>query len=1231
MRNLKLIQHHCHDSKRAMGADHMSVSENNIYISANDALYIIDVNNDFEVDHVPLTEEGVSGVTGEQVAGLQYLMENDCLCVATVQGNIILYHKEVEVVGCVDTGIRAVSWSPDQELVVIATGSDTLIMMTKDFDPLTEVSMNPEEFGEAKPVTVGWGKKETQFHGSEGKQAAIIKTKTVEPAVAWDDKLPRISWRGDGQGFVVSTVNWTTGARQLRVWSRDCVLQATSEDVNSLEQAVSWSLTVVLLYTMGNYHWYLKQSIDCSATADDQIAVVEWDAEHALTLHIVFSGGKYVRNVYTWETCASSGLKSDDLTSVAVIDGDKLLVTPFRNMVVPPPMCAFHVQLPAFVQQVAFQSAPNTNDMAILLSDGRIAIYEPSGNLIASSQRKPNKHDIVFFESNGLRHGEFTLPFFVDEMKRGADAASHLHRLRVDASGVAIAATLPLEGAAVGVCHDAATGTTVVQQRGGVLTRYAADALTPWRANLPRECARAQLCRFRGDEVVLALTDRWRLYADDAELASNVTSFALHADFLLATTHTHACHCLPLATALGDVPALLAAATTGEESQRRVERGSRVVAVVADSTKVVLQMPRGNLETIHPRALVLATVRRHLDRLEFEPALLLMKKHRINMNLIYDHNPELFLNNVDAFVKQIDNVGNINLFLSELQEEDVTRTMYRTQHAIESRQGPHTVNNGMGKVDRICDAVRQALQNDDIDRFIMCILATHVKKAKPELHQALSMIKYLRDFPESGRVGADEAMKFLLYLVDVNELFDVALGTYDFELVMMVAEKSQKDPKEYLPFLNTLKKMETNYQRFSIDKHLKLYAKALPHLSKCGSSHLGELLDYVKEHKLYAEGLVLYCRGSEEYKVDLRFSIDKHLKLYAKALPHLSKCGSSHLGELLDYVKEHKLYAEGLVLYGRGSEEYKEIARIFAEELESCNKYEESAMMYCRCCEYERALHCFELTSNWQQLFCMAAKLHYDKEKLLDLAGRVSVKLRDERRHAEAAVVLMQYAGNVEEAIVELIDGCLWDEALRLMHLHNHTDIIETDLQPHVLEQHTSQINTVENLRVQFDRHVNRLAVVRAEKQKALFELEEREHANTANADLTIKRDSASGMSGMSGTRSSQYSAANSRISARSSKNRRKAERKKYSLREGSTFEDLALMDALAEITLSLDKMKDDVAPLLRALVQLGHDSEASCLQSSFDSLLKHTEKCQFEIWPLEGCAAAGAGSDQAL
>ena len=47
-------------------------------------------------------------------------------------------------------------------------------------------------------------------------------------------------------------------------------------------------------------------------------------------------------------------------------------------------------------------------------------------------------------------------------------------------------------------------------------------------------------------------------------------------------------------------------------------------------------------------------------------------------------------------------------------------------------------------------------------------------------------------------VMAEDALKYVLFLVDVNELFDVALGMYDFTLVLLVAEKSQKVQCVYL-------------------------------------------------------------------------------------------------------------------------------------------------------------------------------------------------------------------------------------------------------------------------------------------------------------------------------------------------------------------------------------------------------------------------------------------------
>ena len=77
---------------------------------------------------------------------------------------------------------------------------------------------------------------------------------------------------------------------------------------------------------------------------------------------------------------------------------------------------------------------------------------------------------------------------------------------------------------------------------------------------------------------------------------------------------------------------------------------------------------------------------------------------------------------------------------------------------------------------------------------------------------------------------------------------------------------SSQDPKEYLPFLNQLQSMEQNYQRYSIDKHLKRYIKALGHVSRC-PDHFSECLELVKEQRLYPEALKLFKRGDHQHKV----------------------------------------------------------------------------------------------------------------------------------------------------------------------------------------------------------------------------------------------------------------------------------------------------------------------------------------------------------------------------
>lgn len=55
---------------------------------------------------------------------------------------------------------------------------------------------------------------------------------------------------------------------------------------------------------------------------------------------------------------------------------------------------------------------------------------------------------------------------------------------------------------------------------------------------------------------------------------------------------------------------------------------------------------------------------------------------------------------------------------------------------------------------------------------------------------------------DSECVTSEEALKYVLFLVDVNQMYDIALGMYDFDLVLMVAEKSQKVRIEVHPYMD---------------------------------------------------------------------------------------------------------------------------------------------------------------------------------------------------------------------------------------------------------------------------------------------------------------------------------------------------------------------------------------------------------------------------------------------
>lgn len=266
------------------------------------------------------------------VLDLHYFGDSLTACLVLAGGDIVVVKEEplpgedrIEIVGSVDAGITAAEWSPDEELLAITTREDTVVFMSRNFEGITDVPMTSEDLIASSHVSVGWGKKETQFQGKGAKalRDPTMPEKTDEGILSpHDNSRVSISWRGDGAYLAVSSIE-KNSRRIIRVYSREGLLDSVSEPVDGLEGALSWRpagnliagiqrfdshidvvffernglrhgqfslrlsphqmnvsgkpiklfwnsdstvLAVLLpdctqLWTMGNYHWYLKQEV----------------------------------------------------------------------------------------------------------------------------------------------------------------------------------------------------------------------------------------------------------------------------------------------------------------------------------------------------------------------------------------------------------------------------------------------------------------------------------------------------------------------------------------------------------------------------------------------------------------------------------------------------------------------------------------------------------------------------------------------------------------------------------------------------------------------------------------------------------------------------------------------------------------------------------------------------------------------------------------------------------
>ena len=208
----------------------------------------------------------------------------------------------------------------------------------------------------------------------------------------------------------------------------------------------------------------------------------------------------------------------------------------------------------------------------------------------------------------------------------------------------------------------------------------------------------------------------------------------------------------------------------------------------------------------------------------------------------------------------------------------------------------------------------------------------------------------------------------------------------------------------------------------------------------------------------------------------------------------------------------------------------------------------------------------------------------------------------------------MEYLNDPEEALVALVQGQVWSEAIRLIYKFNRLDLYETNLKPGLLECYEeTKLNLDKKLNT-FQEYVSRFVEVVKMKEKLAEGNFEETDINIEDADMYSDITSQVG-SHISKTKSKPGSI-KTRVSKKSSRSRRKEELKKYSTKEGSKYEDLGLMAAIHDfVSASYKSSFTEVSQLLRALVKFQFIQHAKDIQENLERLENEFKARESVIW----------------
>uniref|UniRef100_A0A6P7GHW4 Elongator complex protein 1 n=1 Tax=Diabrotica virgifera virgifera TaxID=50390 RepID=A0A6P7GHW4_DIAVI len=981
---------------------------------------------------------------------VKFLSMYDIVFLAT-ETDLILYevlNKKILFTLSVDSPILNLAWNPLATLlVVIHENYDvTSYVYTKQFIELRDKS----SLNAAVPIPVlsGWGSINTQFQGPK-KVKKPTETKEEATEVV-PDTSPKICLRGNGELFVVNY--YLENQRFLKVFQSDLEALNQSEPYTNLQDSVAF---------MGQGQciacWAVKRSKEvqlvifeknCKVKAEfdmpeiqgsikkilyhpqmNMLAILYDDKENNNFINIyLYSNGRWFfkqqlyypsdEKVYSFQwlnlqenlftTCKLVVFTTKNIechyfrfiisrcpntATVAVINGNEINFSFFDKKIIPPPLssCSFTHDKP--VNRILFH--PLKRMCVLIDSFYNVKLLNIGNDAI---EEITSLNDYKFGASNQLlsfmwEDNEATM---ILKTKNSIDTITKTHNemsLILETKNSSPFISIPYNDTQLVLPMK----TLDVTNNYIYLTKH--------------------IIQDNGEELSFefALSENREFYVNDTLVCSGVTSLYVFRGYLIFTHSNSKLYCIRLRdhfTYTNDID-------LNKIFNREIEQGGVIVACTnLISPQIILQMPRGNIETIACKMITVDVIEEMLKENKWEEVLHILRIEKVNWNVLLDLNPERFHTHIEDFVKSAKNNTILSNIVTEFTLDDnCFETFYKNYSPFISPKFDYD------KKSIIIDILNYLVSTDCINNLqsIVAIQQKHIS-----LKSALKSVKdvFLSDKLRNESV-CGKAIKQLLIQEHFKDIENVAYNLYDLDFLSLVYRNSLEDPKVYEPEIKQFRNMSVLERKFKMSIRGRNLGAAIRYLLRWETAEEDFIQDFIIKNHLEDKAYFSIDMSNRHFVLVSR--------LYAKTLSILKKYGEAGI-----LLKKAKLYKEALLEYKKGLD--------------------------------------------WREVIALCSKLQYGPEEKVEVIEELIYDLIKEKRIDDAVILLESHNNNYKGAIGVLVQHNVFRRAICLAETYREHNLIENEIIPKLLEYMVFLMEKIDNHRKQFETYSNRLDVVRAER-----------------------------------------------------------------------------------------------------------------------------------------------------